>query len=225
MIYTFWEGRMPAYIQMCMNTWRQPYTILNFQNVNKYTDLPVSKLKRYSMMLAADIVRVHVLRDNGGIWMDADTIQISDKLPEENIIGDPIERTNTIGFLRTEPRTDMYIEWAKFQDSKMDDPNAYLWWAMFGNAFTNNYVKQHKEITIHPATDFWPEVTMIDNDTTRFDKYLTFYFGKKYHFQNVEDRDMLMLHNSWTPQWYKEITVRDIMMDDHTMSNILNEIR
>ena len=45
MVYTFWEGEMPAYIKLCMQTWKIPYVLLNYDNVNQYTDIPIEKLK------------------------------------------------------------------------------------------------------------------------------------------------------------------------------------
>ena len=73
MVYTFWEGEMPDYIKLCMYTWHFPVTILNYDNLNNYTDLQItSQLERFTLPQIADCVRVHVLRDQGGYWLDAD---------------------------------------------------------------------------------------------------------------------------------------------------------
>ena len=99
-IFTFWEGPMPAYIKMCMDTWRHPFTLLTYDNLHNYTNLLVDeRLKRFTMPQIADVVRVHVLRDQGGCWLDADTIMVTDKLPRVNILGNPKARTGTIGML------------------------------------------------------------------------------------------------------------------------------
>ena len=110
MIFTFWEGSMPEYIRMCLKTWDFDFTVLNYDNLNKYTDLPVNDgLKRFTLPQIADCVRAHVLRDNGGYWLDADTILLSSKLPKVNIMGHPETRANTIGFLYAPDKNDDLI--------------------------------------------------------------------------------------------------------------------
>ena len=108
MLFTFWEGKKPAYIGLCLKTWHMPYTVLNYDNVNEYTDLPIEKIKRYTLPQQADIVRAHVLRDNGGYWLDADTIMVENRLPAEAVIlGDAMTRLNTCGYLQSAHQSDV----------------------------------------------------------------------------------------------------------------------
>lgn len=219
MIYTFWEGVMPAYIKLCLETWTMPYVILNYSNLHNYTDFVViPKLKQYTLPQIADCIRVHVLRDQGGYWLDADTIILGD-LPKENITGEPETRSNSIGLLHTEKGSDMFIKWAEFQDEilKGNYPNR---WDLFGNAFTDGYVKTHNDITIHNITDYQPERLIIGN--TRSEKYINYYFKSNYHLKDIKC-DLLMLHNSWTPNWYKKLTEDEVLSQNCTMSNILRE--
>jgi len=118
-IYTFWEGKMPDYLKLCMETWKFPYIVLNYDNISQYTNKIPEKIKQLTLPKIADYVRVHVLRDNGGIWLDTDTIMLSDKLPTECILGDEYKRTNTIGFLQTEPNSEFFVKWAKYQDDTL----------------------------------------------------------------------------------------------------------
>ena len=37
-VFTFWEGEMPAYIKLCMKSWDFPFVLLNYDNVNEYTN-------------------------------------------------------------------------------------------------------------------------------------------------------------------------------------------
>lgn len=222
MIYTFWEGKMPEYIKACMNTWKKDYIVLNYDNLSKYTDIPnIDKLKRFTLPQIADVVRVHVLRDNGGYWLDTDTIMITDKLPKENMIGFPDTRGNTIGFLHTEPNTDMFTQWAKYQDSIVASNVNNSLWSIMGNSFTDDYVKEHNEITIADVTNCWAETYMIKDDIARRFKYQKFYFETNYHLSDLRPTNMLMLHNSWTPMSYKEHNYLDY---DCTLTNILKEV-
>ena len=218
MIYTFWEGPMPEYIRLCLKTWKMPFVILNYSNLDQYTDF-TPKMKQYTLPQIADYVRVHVLRDNGGYWLDADTIMIGE-LPKENITGDPETRENSIGLLHTEKGSPMFNEWAEYQDDilKRNPPNH---WSLFGNAFTDKYIKEHTEITIHPITDYQPERLIQGN--TRSEKYIKYYFQSNYHLKDIKC-DLLMLHNSWTPQEYKRLNMNEVLQRNCTMSNILREI-
>lgn len=228
-VFTFWEGKMPDYIKLCLKTWKFDYVILSYETLSKYTDLQVTdRLKQFSLPKIADVVRVHVLRDNGGYWLDADTIMITDKLPTENMIGYPETRGNTIGFLHTEPHSDMYNEWAKFQDERLEIPlysEHSTSWDFFGNCFTDAYVKKHPEITIADVTNCWPETYMFSDERPRHIRYVDLYFNRMFGLKDFYPTNMLMLHNSWTPDWYKNLS-EEYILSTHccTLSNILKEV-
>lgn len=224
-IFTFWEGKKPAYIELCMQTWKFPYVVLNYKNLNEYTDLKAdANLKRFTLPQIADAVRVHVLRDQGGYWLDADTIMITGKLPEETLIGYPDKRECTIGFLHAErPHMPIFEEWAAYQDKAIADPNSGDNWDVLSNAFTDPYIREHLDVSIAPVRGCWPETYMMGGDTPRPRKYQQFYFDRNYHLADIAPTDMLMLHNSWTPAWYKALGKADLLAKDCTLSNILKE--
>ena len=225
MIYTFWEGRMPEYIRLCLATWPFDFTILDFTNLHNYMDTSMmDKVKRFSVAQVADFVRVHVLRNHGGYWLDADTIMLSDVLPDVPILGDPAKRTNTIGYLHADPGDDMFTAWAEYQDTIATDPNASHHWSIMGNAFTDPYLDTHRSVPIGDIRPFSPEAYVLSGDTPRMVKYQRFYFENEYHMRDIEDTTMLMLHNSWTPRWYKEFDMHSIIRSRCTLSNIFNSL-
>jgi len=221
MIFTFWEGPKPAYIDLCMATWPFEYVLLDYSNLHNYTDLPMDLVKQYPLQQVADIVRVHVLRDNGGTWLDADTIVLGD-LPEETILGDPASRHNTIGFLQVGENSDMFHEWAAFQNEIIRQQQKARW-SMFGNEFTDPYLRENKEIRIGDITNRWPETYKLPAGPRR-KQYELFYFVYGYHLKDIRPTDMLMLHNSWTPKKFKTMTSRDVLDFPCTLSNILKEV-
>ena len=226
-IFTFWEGPMPPYIELCMKTWKFPYVVLNYENLHHYTDFEVTPLlKKFILPRVANCVRAHVLRDQGGYWLDTDTIMITDRLPTTTLIGYPETRGNTIGYLyAATPHMDFFEEWSKFQDIKLSNPNlTETRWSFLSNDFTDVYTKEHPEITIASVHNCWPGTYMIDGDINRSEKYLQFYFKNSYHLSDLNQTDMLMLHNSWTPNWYKRLSIEEIMIDGCTLSNILKEV-
>ena len=224
-VFTFWEGDMPAYLKLCLNTWKFDYTILTYENLNEYTNLDIDKLKRFTLPQIADIVRVHVLRDSGGYWLDADTIMVTSKLPTETMIGYPTTRANTIGYLHAkEAHEPMFEEWAKYQDEVINNDTIPLTWDVVGNAFTDRYVKEHPEITIADVSRCWAETYLAQGITSRYSQYRQVYFARKFTLSDFEKTDMIMLHNSWTPEWYKGYSVYNIQRDNCTMSNLLKEL-
>ena len=225
-IYTFWEGKMPEYLKLCLDTWKFNFIVLNYDNIERYTDKLPIKLKQFTLPKIADYVRVHVLRDNGGYWLDTDTILLTDDLPEETILGDNEIRTNTIGYLHTEKNTELFIEWAKYQEYAVKSaPNMIdmdiTRWDFLGNAFTDPYLKKHTDIKIGCLSNRWPETTMITDNIPRQQKYIKLYFQSNYEINDFGKRDMLMLHNSWTPAWYKNMSRDELLSTECTISNIL----
>lgn len=222
-VFTFWEGRMPAYIELCIKTWKVPHVILDYNTVNDYTDLPIEKIKRFTLPHIADCVRVHVLRDQGGYWFDADTIMVTEHLPDTDLVGYPEERTSSAGLLYSKPQSDMFVEWAKYQDEIINGTQTPTWWATFVNDFSDPYTKEHKEIRIHPIIDYWPETYMVQDYIPRYQKYQRFYFDEHHSLADMRPTDLLMLHNSWTPDWYKRLNTNEVLGHNCTMSNILRE--
>lgn len=226
-VFTFWEGPMPAYIELCLETWwRLPsITILNYSNLEQYTSYNIECSKKFSLPIQADAVRVHVLRDNGGYWLDADTILLSDRLPDADILGDIWSGTNTIGYLHSaKSHLRFFEEWAGFQDEEIERWYFSDYWAVLGNSFTDTYLRKNNDVKIGSIQPCWPEVYMINGEATRHAKYIDFYFNHKFQLSDIKKTNMLMLHNSWTPEWYKTFTRDQVLSYDCTLSNILREV-
>ena len=226
-VFTFWEGDMPGYIRLCLDTWKVPYTVLNYNNVRDYTDVDIECLKRFSLSLAADIVRVHVLRDHGGYWMDTDTIMIKGELPDADLAGDLERRTHSIALLHSKPHSKMFNKWAEYQDRMIAAnglKNGKHPWYLMGNGFTDPYVKHHQDVRLCPIERYWPETYMVPGDESRFAKYNRFYFEQSCSLEDIRPTELLMLHNSWTPAWYKSLTKDQVLQTSCTLSNILREL-
>ena len=239
MIFTFWEGPMPAYIEMCLETWQDkfPFMVLNYDNLEAYTEYDIESAKRFTLPIQADAVRVHVLRDNGGYWLDADTIMLTDHLPDADILGDIWKGTNTIGYLRSEKNSRMFSEWAKHQDTIIAGEKSEYTpeneWSVLGNTFTDRYIAKNNDVKIGSIQPCWPEVYMAKRvknwDDTQWMCYQWFYFNTEYPLAGIRKTDMLMLHNSWTPPPYKDLTREQILKNNSlglscTLSRIFQEV-
>lgn len=228
-IFTFWEGPMPEYIKLCLETWKFPFTILTYNNLKQYTDYDVKRAKSFTLPIQADVVRVHVLRDQGGYWLDADTIMLTDHLPDADILGNLWEGTNNIGYLRSEKHSPMFDAWAEYQDDIIKGhghagKEVISRWSILGNDFTDSYLARHNDVKIGSIQPCFPEVYKINGEASRHNKYIEFYFNQKFQLSDIKKADMLMLHNSWTPEWYKLFTKDQVLSYDCTLSNILREV-
>ena len=224
MIFTFWEGKMPAYIKNCLDTWKVDYTLITFDTLKRYTNLDIESLKGYTLAQISDVVRAHVLRDNGGYWLDADTIMLSDNLPKENMIGVPKYRTAHCGFLNFEQNAPMIIEWANKQDEILSAGIVNSNWDLFANSLSDKCLEMHNDVTIADRTNYVAESYMIKEQLSNYDKYKKFYFSDSYRLKDLNETSLLMLHNSWTPDWYKQLTMTRILNHNCTLSNILREV-
>lgn len=236
-VFTFWEGVKPPYIDLCMRSWPFPYILLNYNNLGEYirgfdSKKNIEKLKSFTLPMQADYIRAHVLRDNGGYWLDCDTIVCSDKLPDAFIFGDDVMRTNTIGFLHA-PKDHtaiglFFADWCEYQEAVLNDPNHSMMWNVMGNAFTDKYLKMHKAFDISPIEEHWPETFMVPGKASRIDQYQKFYFSDKWKLPELRsfnvETDIFMLHNSWTPGWYKQLSSDEVFAHSCTLSNILNSV-
>lgn len=227
-IYTFWDGPLPEYLKMCLCTWKFPFVLLNRNNVERYLGKIPAKVWQLSLPKVADYIRVHLLNLYGGYWLDVDTIMLNNTLPDANLMGYPDSRAHTIGFLHTNPHSDMYDQWCKYQDSIIDGlPSMKTTdttpWDIMGNAFTDKYVQTHKDILLSDISLYWPETYMIGGNLPRHTKYVKFYFETNYTISDLKQDlpKMLMLHNSWTPSWYKQLDFDGIITRKCTLSNIL----
>ena len=226
-VFTFWEGPMPDYIKLCMKTWTINPIILNYKNLNDWTDLPISKLKTFTLPQISDAVRAHVLRDHvGSYWLDTDTIFLNDKLIDENIIGDPVTRTHSTGVSHSTPDTiEFFKEWSDYQDKVINNPKHSNHWSVLVNMFTDTYVPDHKEVKIYDISVCRPELYIINSGSSS-SKYKEFYFDTKHSYKLSDikpDTDFLVLHNSWTPAWYKQLSESEVLQHGCTLSNILKE--
>ena len=89
-IYTFWEPKsvIPGFIKLCIRTWEKflpeyKIIILDFETVSQYIgETLFAKIicTNLSVMVQTDAIRVAILNKYGGIWIDADTIILNDKI-------------------------------------------------------------------------------------------------------------------------------------------------
>ncbi len=246
-IFTFWEpkDKIPAYLQLCMKTWEKyiddaEIIILDYSNLSEYVDMSeyLDELTdgRFSLPQIADAVRIAVLNQHGGLWLDCDTIVLSKKFEnrimsdkETVLIGNPERRKVSIGVIKSVSNSKMLIDWVDYQKYVIKNFNRTQenFWSYLGNSFTDPYLESHfSDVEIKPIGSFWPELYvrgLSDEANSHPEKYREFYFEKSFNLCDLKETEMLMLHNSWTPPRFKEMTEEEFLKQDCTISNILCE--
>ena len=184
----------------------------------------LKKDKRYNMAKISDYIRVSILKLHGGMWMDLDTIITSDNFEreilynalnakEDNTIftNGPFNMSNGNIFAKLGSR--FISEYKKWLDNRVDvtmKTTHRFGWDYLANAFSNPYLKDHQtEFNMIDIKPTWPELIPTMYWKKRPGRYREFYFtsnGKT--MGEIPHTSILILHNSWTPQWYKKLTVK-----------------
>lgn len=148
-VFIYWVGPVYPLISILRNlmylhsTSGKGYTINLITDKNVHTfikDIP----SYFSSMLPAhqaDFVRVNVVCDYGGIWLDSDTLVIDsldslfDILDERN--GFFIKENNRYllnGIFGSKPATLLMNEWKRAMNIKLKDSNGKIGWTAIGNS-------------------------------------------------------------------------------------------
>ena len=81
-VWAYWDGDVPPLVAKCIESWKKhnptyKIIVLNKGNLSMYlpqVDFASMKHVNDSVQRFSDFVRVHVLAEHGGIWIDASTI-------------------------------------------------------------------------------------------------------------------------------------------------------
>lgn len=246
-IFTFWEpeGKIPAYLQLCMETWKKfipnaEIHVLHCGNLQKYADLegvygPKLFTSGYSLPQISDAIRAIVLENNGSIWMDVDTIILRSDFgkylhsqKEVSFFGYPERKTVHIAWIRAKKHAKFMQEWVaenayKIQTLKQSDRNDQFW-SWFGNSIVDPSIQKYPEraeIIDVMQEGCVPEYKSIGGNP--YQAYTDFYFKKSLHIQDIS-ASLLLLHNSWTPDEYRNASMEQLLRYDCTMTNILTEL-
>ena len=244
-VYTFWEprGSVPYYLRLCMKTWKKnlpnaTIVVLDYKNIGEFLDVRELGLNLFSgklsLMLIADAIRIALLAKHGGIWLDLDTIVLrpdAEKyfLPDEKhrtvFFGNPKTKSPRICFINTPPGAVCMNLWREYVREKIWNLKAAtdVKWDFLGNSFIDDYAKKFpNEIKIIDRTVAMPDIIPPFNPDEPIKSYVEYYFLQNNHLTDVK-ANMLLLHNSWTPSGFKQISPKDFFRIDCTMTNVLAE--
>jgi len=99
-------------------------------------------------------------------------------------------------------------------------------WDFVGNSITNTLFDNSSSTLVtrleknHYA--FTPEILHFQNRGTAVEQYRNFWFGlRKQEAPFYQNQFLIALHNSWTPDWYKQLTEDEVLEADCLLSKTL----
>ena len=216
-IFTFWEPikQIPGYISLCIKTWKKflpeyQINILDYKKAKSFIGEPLFSniiCNNLSIMHNSDAIRVALLKKYGGIWIDADTILLNDKIIknfrkfELSMIWEEEKKFHYIALIYTKKNSFIMSEWqnkiinkiAEFKHFLSNETNFlefnkiyknFTKYDFLGNSIIDPIINEGKHKNFFHInsnlTKVFPELFYIRNDSmTHKEKYILFYFQKR----------------------------------------------
>jgi hypothetical protein len=209
-VYLYWTGKEYSLISLLRkiiylhSTNKKGYKVnlIKHNNITKYIKYIPNYFNKLCPAHQADFVRVNVICDYGGIWLDSDTLVIDslDSLFDlvENKNGFFITENNTIlwnGIFGSKPNTPLMIEWKKKMINLLNKTQGVIGWTDIGNEMLQNM--KNKDSSLY---DNYHIFNGLDNlYPVNFDKCEEEYVCKPYdNYKNIirEYQPLTVLVNS-----------------------------
>lgn len=126
--------------------------LINHENINQYVDKVPEYFWFLSLTHQADWLRVQVICKWGGLWLDSDTIVMSDlseifeilKTKEGFVVDEPRDRTSVLinGAFASRPSTRFMLEW-KIRQEQLLETGSKIKWVGLGETILQKIRYQH----------------------------------------------------------------------------------
>lgn len=151
-VYIYWTGKEYKLISILreiiykFSKKGNGYNIifLNDDNYKKYISIPEENFSKLIPAHKADIIRVNIVCDIGGIWIDSDTLILDNLDSLFDIFKDKngffIKENNTTvwnGIFGSKPNTRLMLKWKDYVNNKILNDSNIESWAFLGNEFLN----------------------------------------------------------------------------------------
>ncbi len=79
-VWTYWEGTMDYITKQCLESWNKfipkgwKIILLNSSNIDNYSIIKPLRFNKLSHTTKSDVIRLSVLYNYGGLWMDASVL-------------------------------------------------------------------------------------------------------------------------------------------------------
>ena len=234
-VWTYWQGPMPEYIKICIETMRRHcdnFTLLTPHNINDYvcnSPLNTTHCKRLSNPAhLADVYRVAVIFNHGGLWLDCDTIMINNVSNFKSVFisypdGFFYSRWNDSrvlnGYFYATKENPLMEDWLYKINRLLKMPSLKNSWTQFGEKILTPLVNSGMYNTIEISRSIFLPINI--------DK-IPWLFFEPFHWSNfiADDTIAIGLNNSWfrdhVPEFINSI---EPWNGDALINQLLNEMR
>lgn len=252
-IFTYWvnmpDSPVPAYIQLCMQTWHEnipdlEVVIINHDNLFKWID-PFFNMRALDILapsMQSDIVEFAVLYQHGGIFLNADTIITGDIFEELEkfgrnkvyFFGYPEDKSVHLAFITCMKARNKALLSCVEQEKELlrtlfEKGTLDVGWDTFGKAIVNNVAGDETLTDYVRVLDRTETGAILEagfmNNSNQFNNYIDFYFNNRdIPLEKVLEKikfGAVLLHNSWTPEEYKALPREEILASGCILSKLL----
>ncbi|MDG2472666.1 MAG: capsular polysaccharide synthesis protein [Pseudomonadales bacterium] len=254
-IWTYWESvdskPMPAYLQLCLNSIKKTNPTANIHlvtpiNINQYIpqiDVPLDDIKlkdstKNPISLKTDYIRVRLLHDYGGLWLDIDCIllqkiegMINQYLKSYSFVGmRKISKSKpyfTNNFMASRARgnivTEYLREMTRHIEKKVKKEEPFEW-SEIGSAMLTSIIKENnqensftlEESLIHPF-DF-TEHLLLEKPLEDIKIYSI--ISEKI----TKNTYCLMLYNALISEEFKCLSHEEILLSNTVIGHVLKNV-
>ena len=232
-----WQNFLPDY----------EIVILDYSNLSKWLGenyYPDFLYRNFSLPIQSDAIRCAILKKYGGVWMDVDTIITKPdikKIMETN--ADFAIIAPHICFICAKANSNILNKWEKRIKKRIEFANKalknklllkYIYpklykrvtnWSYLGNDILNRLINQPETNCLKLNRDelhAMPEFEHAGSFKKPVKIYQKFYFESEHSdFVLRENKGIILLHNSWTPEKYKAMTKEEFLKTNNTLAQIL----
>ena len=242
-----WEKFLPDYEIIILDY----SNIDNWLGGNFY---PKCLYSDFSLPIQADAIRAAILNKFGGIWLDIDTIITSENIKNIlNINSQFVLINKHVAFIKADKNSKILNKWLKgiqkslkiyeiYKNDKTPKLIKFLInkryhrkfnaWNFLGNKILNKFLKTKKKNIFYKIDGFetkaLPEINFAHeqkSNLTNSENYEIFYFKNNYSKYALDGNcGIILLHNSWTPQEFKNMSDDEFLSNENTLSEIFKNV-
>ena len=250
-IFAFWEPKndIPPYLKLCMATWKKflpeyELILLDYSNIWEYIDKKTfdNILYKFNYAQQADCLRCALLEKYGGIWFDLDTVITTEEFKNFlDIKSEFILLGHHIGFIIAKKHAKILRKWLwrikrnlfiyrLFKDISFIKAKLELdKWDYVGNRILSPMLKKSKKKYFYKIprikVNALPEVRKYPSELPNI-AYLDYYFNNNYSAEDflADSKGIIYLHNSWTPDEYRKMPIKEFLSKENTMATLFRTI-
>lgn len=139
-LWSFWDGKDDPLIRKCQTSWKKhlpnwDIRLLNSKDLNLYSIIKPQSFERLSLATKSDVVRLSLLYEYGGLWLDA-SVWLNDNL---NIL----DQYNSYDYYGLRHKNNAYIESWFLYAPKPKNVLIYMWLQALNSILDSHEIEAH----------------------------------------------------------------------------------